>query len=138
MASFLPKNQRGKEALIVGGTVLAVSSALLWAKSRWRQSDESSAIPTAHEQLIEGGTPLIELKRVEKLIGRSVFVKMESMNPGGTGKDRAALNMIRMAEKEGNLPPPAEASSTKNVLPGHSLLHHSSGPGSSVGRAQDS
>ena len=116
MASFLPNDQRGKDALIVGGTVLAVgiSSALLWANSRSRQSDESSAIPTAHEQLIEGGTPLIKLKRVEKMIGRSVFVKMESMNPGGTGKDRAALNMIRMAEKEGNLPPPAEASSTKD------------------------
>ena len=116
MSSFLPNDQRGKDALIVGGTVLAVgiSSALLWANSRSRQSDESSAIPTAHEQLIEGGTPLIKLKRIEKMIGRSVFVKMESMNPGGTGKDRAALNMIRMAEKEGNLPPPAEASSTKD------------------------
>ncbi|OEU22832.1 PALP-domain-containing protein [Fragilariopsis cylindrus CCMP1102] len=62
----------------------------------------SSTTLTAHEQLIEGGTPLIKLRLVSKLIGRTIYVKMESMNPGGTGKDRPALNMIRMAEKEGN------------------------------------
>jgi cysteine synthase A len=71
----------------------------------------SSTALTAHEQLIEGGTPLIKLRRVSKLIGRTIYVKMESMNPGGTGKDRAALNMIRMAEKEGKLPPATTASS---------------------------
>jgi len=71
----------------------------------------SSTTLTAHEQLIENGTPLIKLRRVSKLIRRSIYVKMESMNPGGTGKDRAALNMIRMAEKEGKLPPATTASS---------------------------
>eukprot|EP00536_Pseudo-nitzschia_multiseries_P003857 jgi/Psemu1/295354/fgenesh1_pm.61_\ len=70
---------------------------------------------TAHEQLIEGGTPLVELKRVSRLIGRSVFVKMESMNPGGTGKDRAALSMIRQAEREGKLPPPAGTSGSTGI-----------------------
>eukprot|EP00535_Pseudo-nitzschia_heimii_P012204 CAMPEP_0197199766 /NCGR_PEP_ID=MMETSP1423-20130617/34055_1 /TAXON_ID=476441 /ORGANISM="Pseudo-nitzschia heimii, Strain UNC1101" /LENGTH=279 /DNA_ID=CAMNT_0042653633 /DNA_START=33 /DNA_END=868 /DNA_ORIENTATION=+ len=40
---------------------------------------------------------------------------MESMNPGGTGKDRAALNMIRMAEREGKLPPPATALSVDDA-----------------------
>ena len=71
----------------------------------------SSTTLTAHEQLIEGGTPLIKLRLVSKLIGRTIYVKMESMNPGGTGKDRAALNMIRMAETEGKLPPATTASS---------------------------
>jgi cysteine synthase A len=31
---------------------------------------------------------------------------MENMNPGGTGKDRAAMSMILAAEKKGELPPP--------------------------------
>eukprot|EP00980_Cylindrotheca_fusiformis_P006217 scaffold1328_cov108-Cylindrotheca_fusiformis.AAC.7 len=34
---------------------------------------------------------------------------MESLNPGGTGKDRAAMNMIRKAEEKGLLPPPGYA-----------------------------
>ena len=122
MVPMLPQDFRGTKVLIVGSGVLAagVSSALIWVFRRWNRSrqsngtDSASAIPTAHEQLIEGGTPLIELRRVEKLIGRSVYVKMESMNPGGTGKDRAALNMIRMAEKEGKLPPPTTATTTKD------------------------
>jgi cysteine synthase A len=32
---------------------------------------------------------------------------MESLNPGGTGKDRAALAMLLAAERSGALPPPA-------------------------------
>ena len=103
----------GRKSLILGSISLTVaaSSAAIWVFRRWnwsrrREGINSDSTPsTAHEQLIERGTPLIELKRVSKLIGRSVYVKMESMNPGGTGKDRAALNMIRMAEREGKLPP---------------------------------
>lgn len=134
MASMLPKDYRGRETLVLGSAVLAVgvSSAVVWVLSRWnRQSDgsDSASEPlTAHEQLIEGGTPLIELKRVKKLIGRSVYVKMESMNPGGTGKDRAALNMIRMAEKEGNLPPPATTISIKDEDGDDDLFLHPSLP----------
>jgi len=108
-----PRDYRGKNTLLLGSICVSVAgaSAVFWILRRWNRScngdgvSEKSALPTAHEQLIEAGTPLIELKRVTKLIGRSVYVKMESMNPGGTGKDRAALNMIRMAEKEGKLPP---------------------------------
>ena len=35
---------------------------------------------------------------------------MESLNPGGTGKDRAALNMILDAERRGDLPSPLQSS----------------------------
>lgn len=38
------------------------------------------------------------------MIQRDIFVKMESMNPGGTGKDRAAFAMISKAEEDGLLP----------------------------------
>ncbi len=60
---------------------------------------------SAYETLI-GNTPLVELQHVSRILGRSVYVKMESLNPGGTGKDRAALCMIRHAELKGDLPPP--------------------------------
>lgn len=49
---------------------------------------------------------MVKLEIVSALIKRNVYVKMESLNPGGTGKDRAALSMIRRAEAEGSLPPP--------------------------------
>uniref|UniRef100_A0A7S4AR20 Tryptophan synthase beta chain-like PALP domain-containing protein n=1 Tax=Pseudo-nitzschia australis TaxID=44445 RepID=A0A7S4AR20_9STRA len=108
-------SQRRNNLVLGGIGLVAASVATVWIFPKWHRSrrdknEESNAsiLLTAHEQLIERGTPLIELKRVTKLIGRSVFAKMESMNPGGTGKDRAALNMIRMAEKEGKLPPPAD------------------------------
>eukprot|EP00531_Pseudo-nitzschia_arenysensis_P019977 CAMPEP_0116130090 /NCGR_PEP_ID=MMETSP0329-20121206/8270_1 /TAXON_ID=697910 /ORGANISM="Pseudo-nitzschia arenysensis, Strain B593" /LENGTH=123 /DNA_ID=CAMNT_0003624397 /DNA_START=81 /DNA_END=450 /DNA_ORIENTATION=+ len=119
MASLIPKDYRGNKTLVVGGAALAVgvsTATAVWAIHRWNRrgdgGDSASEPPTAHEQLIEGGTPLIELKRVKKLIGRSVYEKWK--NPGGTGKDRAALNMIRMAEKEGNLPPPVATISIKD------------------------
>lgn len=48
-----------------------------------------------------GHTPLIELKQ-EEGAGR-VYVKLESRNPGGSVKDRAALYMIRGAQERGLL-----------------------------------
>ena len=41
---------------------------------------------------------------------------MESMNPGGTGKDRAARSMILDAESRGELPPPLKQGSIRCVL----------------------
>ncbi len=41
-----------------------------------------------------GETCLIELKSLSQLLGRSVFVKLEMLNVGGTSKDRAAKQML--------------------------------------------
>jgi threonine dehydratase len=41
-----------------------------------------------------GNTPLIKLPKLSKILNRNVMVKMECMNPGGTGKDRAAKYMV--------------------------------------------
>ena len=54
-----------------------------------------------------GNTPLIRLARVSPPGGGVVFGKLESRNPGGSVKDRAALSMVRLAEKEGKLLPGA-------------------------------
>jgi cysteine synthase A len=48
-----------------------------------------------------GGTPLVRLNRVPKPGGAAVLAKMESLNPGGSVKDRIALSMIEEAERGG-------------------------------------
>ncbi|MCM1504182.1 MAG: cysteine synthase A [Muribaculum sp.] len=64
-----------------------------------------------YKNLIElvGNTPLVELSNIEKNLGLKarVLVKIESFNPGGSVKDRAALYMIDSAEKSGAIAPGA-------------------------------
>jgi cysteine synthase A len=52
-----------------------------------------------------GGTPLIRLARLSEETGCEIFGKAEFMNPGGSVKDRAALYIIRDAERRGALKP---------------------------------
>ncbi|CAD5219722.1 unnamed protein product [Bursaphelenchus okinawaensis] len=54
-----------------------------------------------------GNTPLIKLKKIPKKdgINAELLVKCEYMNPGGSIKDRTALKMVEMAEKQGILKP---------------------------------
>ena len=52
-----------------------------------------------------GRTPLIKLRRASELAGANIYGKAEFLNPGQSVKDRAALGMIRDAEKSGRLKP---------------------------------
>src|SRR5437763_2842031 len=52
-----------------------------------------------------GRTPLVRLRRVSEGLKASVYVKLESLNPGGSVKDRVALAMIAEAERRGWLRP---------------------------------
>src|SRR5947208_9069075 len=54
-----------------------------------------------------GNTPLLRLQRVTRDLppGVSVFVKAEWFNPGGSVKDRPALNMVLDGERSGKLTP---------------------------------
>ena len=52
-----------------------------------------------------GRTPLIKLRRASELSGANIYGKAEFLNPGQSVKDRAALGMIRDAEKSGALKP---------------------------------
>ncbi len=55
-----------------------------------------------------GNTPLIRLDRIcGSRIPAAVYGKMESMNPGQSAKDRAALYMIEQAERKGRIQPGA-------------------------------
>jgi len=53
-------------------------------------------------QLI-GNTPIIELQGLTDKDSASVYLKLEWFNPGGSVKDRIAINMIEAAEREGLL-----------------------------------
>lgn len=51
-----------------------------------------------------GNTPLFKLERIgSDLPGIEIYVKAEFMNPGGSVKDRPALNMILEGERSGKL-----------------------------------
>jgi len=52
-----------------------------------------------------GNTPLIKLKYASELTGCTILGKAEYANPGGSLKDRPALNIIEEAEKRGELEP---------------------------------
>ena len=52
-----------------------------------------------------GNTPLIRLRRASEATGCEILAKAEFMNPGQSVKDRAALYIIRDAEKKGLLRP---------------------------------
>ena len=57
-----------------------------------------------------GNTPLLELTHYEEkndIKDATILAKLEYLNPAGSVKDRIALNMIEVAEKEGKLKPGA-------------------------------
>ena len=52
-----------------------------------------------------GQTPLVALRRVAPRAPFRLFAKLEALNPGGSIKDRAALNLLRGALRSGELEP---------------------------------
>ena len=58
------------------------------------------------EELI-GKTPILKLNRIKKHLNlkANILAKLEFLNPAGSIKDRAALEMINCAEKKGILKP---------------------------------
>ena len=52
-----------------------------------------------------GNTPLIRLNKITKDFPCSVLAKVDYFNPGNSIKDRMAVKMIEVAEKEGKLKP---------------------------------
>jgi cysteine synthase len=52
-----------------------------------------------------GGTPLVGLPRLSPSVDVRLWAKLEDQNPTGSIKDRAALKMVEVAEKDGTLRP---------------------------------
>lgn len=62
-----------------------------------------------------GNTPIVKLNRYQKTGRGNIYAKLEYCNPGGSIKDRAALNMINEMEEEGK------------IFPGDTLIEATSG-----------
>jgi len=58
-----------------------------------------------HAYELIGYTPVVRLNRIVPEGAATVFVKLESLNPGGSVKDRIALSIIEDAEASGSLKP---------------------------------
>lgn len=52
-----------------------------------------------------GTTPVVQLRKLPGPRDAEIWAKLESLNPGGSVKDRICLNMIEAAEREGRLHP---------------------------------
>jgi cysteine synthase A len=52
-----------------------------------------------------GETPMLHLRHLAPAGSADVFAKLEYLNPGGSVKDRAAIGIIRQAERDGRLTP---------------------------------
>jgi cysteine synthase B len=94
----------------LSGGALATGSAAEWAHPRRGPS------PLVRHPLLNriGDTPLVELERIPGPTGPRMFAKLESANPGGSVKDRAARGIVLHALLTG-------------ALPGRRLLDASSG-----------
>jgi cysteine synthase len=66
-------------------------------------------IPQVADSVVDlvGNTPMIRLNRVVSDGAARVLCKMESLNPGGSVKDRIAVAMVDRAERDGRLEPGA-------------------------------
>jgi cysteine synthase A len=64
-------------------------------------------IMTAYSSILDaiGKTPLITLRKASEMTGCTILGKAEFLNPGQSVKDRAALYIIRDAERKGMLKP---------------------------------
>ena len=50
-----------------------------------------------------GNTPIVRLDKLSPPGGARILAKLEYLNPGGSMKDRVAMNIIRDAERRGLL-----------------------------------
>jgi N-(2-amino-2-carboxyethyl)-L-glutamate synthase len=90
-----------------------------------RKVPTSQMRPLADDGVLSalGNTPLIQLKKVIPELHCQLFAKMESLNPGGSMKDRAAFNIIRRAIET-------------NVIRGDTVIIESSSGNMGIGLAQ--
>jgi len=68
---------------------------------------ETSDATRVYDDILQtiGRTPLVRLRRVGRDLACPIYAKVESFNPGGSVKDRIAVNMIEEAERSGKLQP---------------------------------
>ncbi len=70
----------------------------------FNKEDEEMRVVENISQLI-GNTPMLKLNKLVPDYAADVYVKLEMYNPSRSVKDRAAFNMIKVAEEKGLLKP---------------------------------
>jgi cystathionine beta-synthase len=72
-----------------------------------RKSLPSSDALRVYDDILQtiGKTPLVRLNRIGKDLPCPIYAKVEFFNPGGSVKDRIAVNIIEEAERSGRLQP---------------------------------
>ena len=76
--------------------------ARLWRGVIHEYSDRLPSVDGAPVvTLQEGGTPLIPAERLSAMVGATVFVKYEGLNPTGSFKDRGMTTAISVAARQG-------------------------------------
>lgn len=60
-----------------------------------------------HESILGliGDTPLVGIHQISPNPAVRIYAKLEGQNPGGSSKDRIALEMVELAERDGRLKP---------------------------------
>src|SRR4051794_29345797 len=87
MAQPIPATDDGFESSASGGSALPASAL------------------SANILEFIGRTPLVALHRLAEGVPARVLVKLDSVNPGGSIKDRVGLAMVEEAERQGWLQP---------------------------------
>jgi cystathionine beta-synthase len=68
-----------------------------------RQSHRTGTVDSILDAV--GDTPLVRLSRLGAGLTPQLVAKVESLNPGGSIKDRVAINLVEAAERDGLLQP---------------------------------
>jgi cystathionine beta-synthase len=75
-----------------------------WTTQEDRQGDEEVGVTPSILSAI-GRTPLIPIRRLAAEVSARILAKVESLNPGGSIKDRVGVAMVEEAERRGWLRP---------------------------------
>lgn len=110
-------------------SLVSLSIILFYKRSNHRHR-HNHVQTKSYEECI-GQTPLLNLSKTSAKLNkinktsknRSIYVKMECFNPGGTSKDRAALFMLQHAERNGDLPPPLSKENNNSKPNQHPTTH---------------
>jgi cysteine synthase A len=70
-------------------------------------SEDRITVARIYDSIVDtfGNTPLVKIPHLNRGLGGTVLVKLESFNPAGSVKDRIGVSMIETAEREGRLHP---------------------------------
>lgn len=92
--------------IITGSILTLLSTGLIshFRKPTDKKNESTIDIVEGVDGLI-GNTPLMKIRSLSEATGCTILGKAEFLNPGGSSKDRVALNMIKTAEEIGILKP---------------------------------